>query len=84
MCNLGGFPGGSAVKNTLVNTGDVGSIPESERSPGGRNDNPLQYSGLGNPMDRGPWWAAVHAVTESDMTEATEYTCTWNLEKWYT
>ena len=54
MCNLGGFPGGSAVKNTLVNTGDVGSIPESERSARGGNDNALQYSGLGNPMDRGP------------------------------
>ena len=54
MCNLGGFPGGSAVKNTLVNTGDVGLIPESERSPGEGNDNALQNSGLGNPMDRGP------------------------------
>ena len=65
MCNLGGFPGGSAVKNTLVNTGDVGLIPESERSPGEGNDNPLQYSGLGNPMDRGAWWATVHGVTKS-------------------
>ena len=59
MCNLGGFPGGSAVKNTLVNTGDVGLIPESERSPGEGNDNPLQYSGLGNPMDREARWATV-------------------------
>ena len=65
MCNLGGFPGGSAVRNTLVNTGDVGLIPESERSPGEGNDNPLQYSGLGNPMDRGAWWATVHGVTKS-------------------
>ena len=38
-------------------TGDVGLIPESERSPGGGNSNPLQYSYLGNPMDRGAWWA---------------------------
>ena len=40
----------------------MGSIPESERSPGERNGNPLQYSCLGNPMDRGAWWAMVHGV----------------------
>ena len=52
------------VKNPHANAGDEGSIPGSERFPGERNGNPLQYSGLGNPMDRGAWWATVHGVTE--------------------
>ena len=47
-----GFPDGSAVKNPPANAGDVGSIPGLERSPGGGNSNPLQYSCLENPMDR--------------------------------
>ena len=45
--------------------GDVGSIPMSGRSPGIRNSNPLQNSCLGNPTDRGAWWATVGAVTKS-------------------
>ena len=45
--------------------GDPGSIPGSGRSPGGRHGNPLQYSCLENPMDRGAWQAIVHGVTES-------------------
>ena len=49
-------------------TGDAGSIPGSGRSPGEGNGNPLQYSCLGNSMDRGAWWATVHGVTESDTT----------------
>ena len=49
--------------------GDTGSIPGSGRSPGGGNGNPLQYSCLENPMDIGAWWATIHGVTESDMTE---------------
>ena len=48
---------------------DMGSIPESGRSPGEGNGNPLQYSCLENPLDRGAWWAIVRGVTESDMTE---------------
>ena len=64
-----GFPGGSGVKNLPVSAGDAGLIPGSGRSPGEGNSNPLQYSCLGNPMDRGSWWATFHGVTESDMTE---------------
>ena len=55
------------LKNPPTNTGDVrdaGLIPGSERSPGGGHGNPLQHSGLENPMDRGAWWAAVHGVTK--------------------
>ena len=44
--------------------GDVGSIPGSGRSPGGRNGNLLQYDCLGNSMDRGAWWATVHGVAK--------------------
>ena len=52
--------------------GDKGSLPGSERSPGERNGNPLQYSCLENPMDRGAWLGTVHRVQKgSDMTEAT-------------
>ena len=47
-----GFPGGSVLKNPPTNAGDAGSIPGSGRSPGEGNDNPVQYSCLGNPMDR--------------------------------
>ena len=61
-----GFPGGSVVRNLPV-IGDGGFINESGRSPGEGNGNPLQYSCLGNAMDRGVWWATVHGVTrESD------------------
>ena len=58
-----GFPGGSEVKASACNAGDLGLIPGSERSPGGGNGNPLQYCCLENPMDRGAWWATVHGVT---------------------
>ena len=53
------------VKNSPANAGDVGSIPGSGRSPGEGNGNPLQYSCLGNPMDRGAWKAIVHRVQKS-------------------
>ena len=53
------------VKNLPANTGDLGSISELGRSPGGGNGNPLQYSCLGNPTDRGAWQATVHGVTKS-------------------
>ena len=52
------------------NVGDVGLIPRSGRSPAGGNGIPLQYSCLGNPMDRGAWWSTVHRVAKkSDITE---------------
>ena len=54
-----GFFGGSVVKNFLAHVGDSGSIPGLGRSPGEGSDNPLQCSCLGNPMDRGAWWATV-------------------------
>ena len=57
-----GFPGGSVVKNLPVNAGDVGLIPGSGRSLGEGNGNPLQYSCLENPPDRGAWWATVQGV----------------------
>ena len=62
------FPGGSMVKNPSANAADirdVGSIPGSRRSPRGGHGNPLQYSCLGNPMDRGAWWATVHKAAKS-------------------
>ena len=63
-----GFPDGSEGKESTCDagdTGDLGSIPESERSPGGGNGNPLQYSSLKNPMDRGARWATVQRVAKS-------------------
>ena len=62
------FLGGSAIKNPPANAGDIrdmDSIPGSGRSPGEGNGSPLQYSGLGNPMDRGVWQAPAHGVAKS-------------------
>ena len=64
---MGGFFGGSVVKNLPANTGDLGLIPGWGRSPGEGNGNPFQYSCLGNFMDRGAWQAAVREVTKSQM-----------------
>ena len=61
-----GIPGGSEVKASASNAGDLGSIPGSGRSPGEGNGNPLQSSCLENPMDGGAWWATVCEVTKSD------------------
>ena len=55
-------------KESACNAGDTGSIPGSGKSSGGGNGNPLQYSCLGNAMDRGAWWAAVHGVTKKSDT----------------
>ena len=62
------FPGGSVVKNPHADAGDagdMGSIPASGRSPGGRDDNPFQYSCLENSMDREAWRATVRRVVNS-------------------
>ena len=53
------------VKNLPANAGDMGLIPEWRRAPGGGHGNPLQYSCLGKPMDRGDWWATVHRVAKN-------------------
>ena len=60
-----GFFGSSDGKESAYNAGDPGSIPQSGTSPGEGNGNPLQYSCLENPMDRGAWRATVHGVTKS-------------------
>ena len=63
------FPGDSAIKNLPANAGDSGSISGPERFPGEGNGNSLQYSCLGNPLDRGAWWATVYrAAKELDTT----------------
>ena len=81
-----GFTGGTVVQKLPANAGDTGdtvSIPGSGRSSGGGYGNPLLYSCLENPMDRGAWWATVHRVTESRTQLSTcarmltlTYTCT--------
>ena len=58
------FPGGSAVKTLPATAGDAAFIPALESFPGGGNGSPLQCSCLGNPMERGPWRAAVPGVAE--------------------
>ena len=60
-----GFPGGSDSKESACNAGDPDSILGLGRSPGEGNGNPLQYSCLENPVDREPWWAAVHGVAKT-------------------
>ena len=62
------LPGGSlALPANARDTGDVGSIPGLGRSSGGENGNPVQYSFLENPMDRGAWQAAVHGIAKSQI-----------------
>ena len=63
-----GFPGDTVVKNLPARSGDtkdMGAVPGLGRSPGGGNGNPLQYSCLGNPGDKGAWRATVHRATKS-------------------
>ena len=65
MLRQAGFPGGSAGKESVCNAENPGLISGSKRSPGEGNGNPFQYSCLGNPKDRGDWWATVYGVTKS-------------------
>ena len=73
------FPGGSDGKASAYDAGDPGSIPGSGRSPGEGNGIPLQYSCLGNPMDRGAWQATVHRVTISQIGLSNQTTATYLL-----
>ena len=74
-----GFAGGSEGKASACNMGDLGSIPGLGRSPGEGNDNPLQYSGLENSMDRGAWWATVHGVSKS-RSQRSNFTFTFHFQ----
>ena len=65
------------VKNPPADAGDLGSIPGLGRSPGGGNGNPLRYSCLENPTDRGACWAIVHGVSESQTQLST------HIHAWY-
>ena len=80
------IPGGSVVKNLPANAGDMSSIPGSERSPGGGNGNPLQYSCLGNPMDREAWLPTAQGsqrVGHHLTTKQQQYTTALQLFKRY-
>ena len=74
-CYVCDFPGGSEVKASAWDVGDLGLIPGSGRSPGEGNGNPLQYSCLDNPMDRGAWSATVHGAAKSQ-TRLSNFTTT--------
>ena len=71
-----GFPGGSEIKASACNAGDLLSIPGPGRSPGEGNGNPLQYYCLENSMDGGAWWATVHGVANS-RTRLSDFTFTF-------
>ena len=73
------FPGGSDSKASAYNSGDPDSVPGSGRSPAERKGNPLQYSCLENPMDRGSWWAIFHEVTKNWTRLSTQGI----LKQWY-
>ena len=67
-----GFPGSSVGKKSACSEGDLRLIPGSRRSPGEGNGNPLQYSRLENPMDKGVWWATVHGAARVGHNLATK------------
>ena len=77
LLNQQGFPASSDCYESACNAGDPGSVLEVGRSPGEGNSNPLQYSCLENPKDRGAWQATVHGVTESDTTEQVTLLLLW-------
>ena len=74
------FPGGSEGKESACKVGDPASILGLGRPPVEGHGNPLQYSGLENPMDRGTWWATVHGVTKNQ-TQLSNYTFTFIFNK---
>ena len=69
------LPSGSDGEESAYNAGDLGLIPRLGRSPGEGNGNPVLYSCLENPIDRGAWWAAVHGVAKS-WTQLSDFTFT--------
>ena len=74
-----GFPSGTSGKNLPADAGgirDTSAIPGLGRSHVGGHGNPLQYSRLENPQDKGAWWATIHGVAESDTTEVTQHALT--------
>ena len=73
-----GFPGGSEVKASASNVGDLGSVPGLGRFPGEGNGNPLQYSCLENRMDGGAWWSIIHGVAKS-RTRLSDFTFTFTF-----
>ena len=73
-----GFPDGSEGKESTCNVGDLGLISELGSSPGGGHGNPLKYSYLENPMDRGAWQATVHEIAKS-WTRLSDLTFTFNF-----
>ena len=75
-----GFSGGSDGKESAYNAGDLGSILGLERSPGGRHGNPLQYSCLEGPMDRGTWQARVHGIAKSQTQQKQLSMHTWLIQ----
>ena len=77
-----GFSGGSEDKASACNVGDPGLIPGLGRSPGEGNGNPLQYSCLENPMERGAWRATVHGVAKS-WTRLSDFTHNISLYPYY-
>ena len=69
-----GFPSGSDSKASICNAGDPSSVPNSGRSPGEGHGNSPQYACLGNPMNRGAWYAMVHRITESQTQLSNKHT----------
>ena len=77
-CVYVGFPGGSVVKNPPASAGDESSIPGPVRLPGRGIGNPLQYTCLGNPLDRESWQATtVRGIVRVGHNLVTEHACTW-------
>ena len=83
-CWYRGSRGGLVSKESSCSVGDLGSISGSGRSPGEGNGSPLQYSCQENSMDKGAWWATIHAVTKSGTRRATNIFTSWALKVLWT